>query len=393
MSHDAPEVPPGTRWFGAGCSTAGDATHAGKEAAAQAMVGDDAKLLVVSASMAHDAGALLQGIRSVAPQTPLVGMRSGVGLDAAAAEPPSVAVAALGGSGFSALPVISRNVGGRLREAGAEVARSMAALPAGAAHRALLLLSDGNAGDQQDVVRGAYRVVGGAVPLAGGSSGDAHMRPAQQICGDEVHSDALVAVALASDAPIGVGVGHGWQPVGEPLLVTRSAGNHVLELDGRPALDVYLAHVGASDDVFTDPETVTDFLLAHPLGLATRYGSEVRVVGGADHAARALITMAAIPEGGMAWFMRGDRASALQGTHDALGAALDMLDGRPPVGVLAFDCVGRRRTLADQVDDSDQALRRLTGAPVATVPTFGEIARVQGMTGFHNHTLVVLALS
>ena len=33
------------------------------------------------------------------------------------------------------------------------------------------------------------------------------------------------------------------------------------------------------------------------------------------------------------------------------------------------------------------------GAPVAGFYTYGEIARIHGISGFHNQTLVVLALS
>ena len=33
------------------------------------------------------------------------------------------------------------------------------------------------------------------------------------------------------------------------------------------------------------------------------------------------------------------------------------------------------------------------GAPVAGFYTYGEIARTQGMSGFHNQTLVVLSIS
>jgi hypothetical protein len=39
-------------------------------------------------------------------------------------------------------------------------------------YRALLLLTDGLAGDQQEIVRGAYAVVGAGVALVGGCASD-----------------------------------------------------------------------------------------------------------------------------------------------------------------------------------------------------------------------------
>lgn len=77
--------------------------------------------------------------------------------------------------------------------------------------------------------------------------------------GDEVLTDAVVAVAIGSDAPIGIGVEHGWRPVGERLLVTASTDNRVQRLDDRPALDVYLDVVDAPPAAHTDPEALTRF--------------------------------------------------------------------------------------------------------------------------------------
>ena len=49
-------------------------------------------------------------------------------------------------------------------------------------HRILLLLTDGLAGDQQEIVRGAYSVVGAGVPLVGGCAGDdQHMKIHQRV--------------------------------------------------------------------------------------------------------------------------------------------------------------------------------------------------------------------
>ena len=81
-------------------------------------------------------------------------------------------------------------------------------------------------------------------------------------------------------------------------------------------------------------------------------------------------------------------------TDDACEAALDALDGNPPLGLLAFDCIARRGVLGDEGirDEVDRISGHAGGAPVAGFYTYGEIARVRGSNGFHNQTLVVLAL-
>ncbi|MFM8967837.1 MAG: FIST N-terminal domain-containing protein [Vulcanococcus sp.] len=74
----------------------------------------------------------------------------------------------------------------------------------------LVLLSDGLGGDQMDVVRGAYDVANIDVPLVGGCAGDyLAMRQTQQLHGRRVMSGAVVAAAISSECPLGVGVSHG----------------------------------------------------------------------------------------------------------------------------------------------------------------------------------------
>ncbi|MFM7285561.1 MAG: FIST N-terminal domain-containing protein [Cyanobium sp.] len=58
---------------------------------------------------------------------------------------------------------------------------------------------------------------------------------------DQVHVDAggaVVAAAISSDRPLGVGVSHGWTPSSEPMLVNQSRGTLLSSLDDRPALVV-----------------------------------------------------------------------------------------------------------------------------------------------------------
>jgi hypothetical protein len=384
------------RWVEAANSDQTDSEHAGREAATKALQRPDAKLLIVFASDSHDLPTLLAGIRGVAGSVPLIGCSTAGEIATAGPGTSGVVVTALGGEGFSACVSVAKGASSRLREAGAEAAQCMAGLN-GDPHRVLLLLTDGLAGDQQEIVRGAYGEVGAAVPLVGGCAGDdMKMRATHQLFNDEVLTDAVVTAALSSDAPMGIGVRHGWRTVGEPMLVTRSCGNRVLTIDDRPALDVYLERLDPPAEAREDPVAFTNFAQTHPLGLARRSGEEaVRFVGEADFEERSLVCIAEVPQGGMTWFMEGDHASVLDATDAACSDALAGLDGRPPLGMLAFDCIARRGILGDEGvrDEVDRVAQQAGGAPVAGFYTYGEIARTQGVAGFHNQTLVVLALS
>jgi hypothetical protein len=393
-AHPKPGDAPRDRWVGVGQSQDPESCRAGAQATAAAVAGRaDARLLVVFASVAHDLEALLEGIDP--GDVPLVGCSTAGEIGSSGPGDAGVVVMALGGEGFAVSTALARGASENLRGAGAAVAECVAGVPQ-RAHRALLLLSDGLAGDQQDIVRGAYDVAGSTVPLVGGCAGDdLAMRATYQLFGNEVLSDAVVGVAIASDAPLGIGVRHGWRRVGDPMLVTASAGNRVHSLDDRPALDVYLERLGAPELARTDPAAFTRFALTHPLGLGRRSGEDhVRFVGEADFDDRSLGCIAEVPQGAVAWFMEGDAESVLNATLAACDDALAPLDGAGPLGLLAFDCIARRGILGDDgiAVEIDRIGEAAGGVPVAGFYTYGEIARTHGISGFHNQTLVVLAL-
>ncbi len=385
---------PRDRWIAVGHSKAADATKAGLEAADQALTHHDAKLLVVFSAESYESHALLAGIASRASDVPLIGCSTAGEIATSGPDDAGVVVVALGGEGFSvATAAESASIG--LRQAGAAVA-ACAKEVRDRQHRILLLLTDGLAGDQQEVVRGAHSVVGAETPLVGGCAGDdLKMQFTRQFHGSAVMTNAVVAAAIGSEAPLGVGVRHGWRRVGSPMLVSESDANRVVTLDDEPALDVYLHRLEAPREAASDPAAFTRFALTHPLGLQRRSGEEVRFVAGANFEDRSLTCVAHVPQGGLTWFMEGDNESVLDATDGACAEAVAQLQGADPLGFLAFDCIARRGVLGDRgiEEEVTRIAGHAGGAPVAGFYTYGEIARTRGTGGFHNQTLVVLAMA
>jgi hypothetical protein len=387
---------PKDRWAAVGHSADQNANTAGREAADKALERDDAKLLVVFCSDSYDLPELIAAINERSGGVPLIGCSTAGQIATDGPGDASVVVTAIGGDGFAVATAAARQDGTSLRDAGADVASRVASLN-GKPHRAVLMLSDALAGDQQEVIRGAYSVLGATVPLVGGCAGDDFkMTATYQFHGDEVLQRAVVAASLVSDAPLGIGVCHGWRKVGEPVLVTRAGGNKVYELDDRPALDVYLERLNAPEPAHTDAAAFGEFGILHPLGLDRRSSEEaVRFVAGADFEERSLSMIAEVPQGGLAWFMDGDDASVQSATDDACLAALEAIGDRSPIALLAFDCAARRGVIGDEgiVTEVERIAGHASGSPVAGFYSYGEIARTSGVAGFHNQTLVVLALS
>jgi hypothetical protein len=383
-----------------GCSANVDSFVAGADAARAALSADDAKLLVVFYAATLDPGQVLAGVRSVGDTIPLIGCPTAGEIAGDRASDGSVVVTALGGPGLTVRTAGVEDPGpesAALRDAGARAVAPLADLTGGE-HRFVLLLTDGQGGNQQDMLRGAYGALGAAIPLVGGCGATTNF--GASVTAPLLHDDqllwgrAVIAASIASDNPFGIGVRHGWERTGETVEVTSSVRHRVLELDNRPALDVYLERLGAPEKCWTDQGAFQRFSLLHPLGIRRPSGDEVRVVAWPDYEQRAISSAADVPENSVAWLMRGDPESLLDAADQACQEAIAGLAGRPLAGLLAFDCIGRRQAFAaGGLTDVVRMAKHADGAPLAGFYSHGEIARTKGVTGFHNQALVVLALS
>jgi hypothetical protein len=259
-----------------------------------------------------------------------------------------------------------------------------------ASHGVVLLFVDSESGDQAEVVAGAYAVAGGTVPLAGGAAGGSARA---RFADGRALADGVVAVAIGSSTPIGVGIAHGCVPRGTPSIVTRSDGATVLQLDGRPAQDVYFERLGV-DGLDLDDDEFNMLAMVHPL-------AEPELSG----AVRPRYVRARAGDGGLVCATSIERNAAVEicdQTPDTIvesaGAAVEdavsQLDG-PPEAAVVFDCAGRSAWFRGAL--AQRELESLVGAfgesapCLAGVYTRGEIGRVRGAKGDRNHSVVVVA--
>ncbi|MDF2435575.1 MAG: hypothetical protein JWP44_5208 [Mucilaginibacter sp.] len=364
-------------------------------ATSAALDGRLAELLLVFSTPRLAGEELLAGVADLARGASVVGCSAAADIGPDGVGEDGVLVLALGGAGFRARTAAAPSHNGP-RSAGRVVAERLGPCRS-RGDEFVLMLSAAHAGDQNEVVRGVYGVLGGAVPLVGGTTGNLRTgEPSLQFHGARVTLDGVVGAAVTSDGPFSIAVEHGLRRIGEPMVVSRSRHGRILELDGEPALDHYLGSLGAPAEAWSDAGAFEAFAAAHPLGLSLRGGSvQARSVAAAGFVERTLECVADVPQGGLVWAATTDRAAALAATERACEQALAGLEDRPPQTLLVFDCLGRRRLLGP--DGSRAELSLITGAAagaaVAGVYTHGEIARTRGLNAFHNETIVVLALA
>ena len=380
-----------------GASVAGAGSALGAEAPFQAireaiagLDGREAALVVYFAGASIDPQAAVEQAVEAAPGTRLAGMTSVGEITQGGATSAGCCALAFANS-FEIGVGVGQQASLDPRAAGrAAASAAFAQLDHRVGYPLLLLLLDAASGDQSHTIRGAYEVTGGRVPLAGGGANGGE---AAQFADDRAYHDAVVAVGIVSPAPIGIGVAHGCVPCAVPSIVTQSVGRTLIEIDGRPAEDVYLEKLGQTGPRLTD-EAFEKFAVLHPLVQLEVTGS-VRlrhVHGRATGGGLACATH--IPPTAAVGFAEQEPATIVDSARRAAGDAVRSLP-HPPRAALVFDCAARRSALGEALDSEVDALVSSLGTttPVAGLYTRGEVGRTRGAKGDLNHAVVVVAFA
>ena len=261
------------------------------------------------------------------------------------------------------------------------------------AYRAALVMTDALAGHAEEFVDEMTVRTSGRYLLAGGGAGDdANFSRTHVFLGTQAYTDAAVALEILSNKPIGVGVGHGWEPTGLPLRATEVDGMRVVGFNGLPAAEAFERHAQATGQAF-DRKDPLPFFLHNILGVDTGNGYRLRVPLAVD-ADGAVHCAAEIPEQARVHIMRTTNESAAIAAQRATAAAVAALGETKPGAALFFDCVATRLRLGDAFGyELAMVSDTLSGAPFVGCNTYGQIARSDSQfSGFHNCTAVVLAL-
>jgi hypothetical protein len=293
----------------------------------------------------------------------------------------------------SSLPVgVGTSTSSNPRAAGrSAAAEALIGVGREASNTVLLLFVDSESGDQAEIVAGAYEIAGGRIPLAGGAAGG---ETRAQFADGEALSESVVAVALVSKAPVGIGIAHGCVPLGAPSIVTRSRGRILLRLDGRPAEAVYLEKVGSNGAPVSDAEFEA-IAMAHPLAEPELRGNaRPRYVRGRAPGG-GLLCATSIEANGAVDVCEHKPEAIVSSAVAAVDQALGQLSG-PAEAVVVFDCAARSERFGNPLASREiEAIAASLGDPapaLAGAYTRGEIGRTRGAKGDRNYSLVVVAL-
>ena len=280
-------------------------------------------------------------------------------------------------------------------DSGAAGARLAAQLPPQGL-RAVFVLSDGVGVNGTPLVAALARGLPAGVQVSGGLAGDgSRFESTWVLAGGAARPGQVCAVGFYGDR-LQVGGGHdgGWSDFGPLRRITRSQGNVLYELDGRPALDLYKEYLGKMADGL--PGTA----LLFPLSIRCPRGSGeplVRTILGIDEHSRSMTFAGDMPQGHEARLMRTTGEGLVNSAGTAIARATRGLPAAAASLVISVSCVGRRLVLGERTEEEVASL--MDGAPPGAAHvgfySYGEIAPGSqgGVSQLHNQTMTVTVLS
>ena len=240
------------------------------------------------------------------------------------------------------------------------------------------------------------------LPLWGGGAGN-NLNPGEptyQYCDDEVTSDGVSYALLSGEAQTAWAISHGLIPIGGERTVTRSQGNVIYEIDGKPATEVlkeYLPEHALVEDRDWMRYAVSLALCFRAPSYMKDEEYVVRGVPAVRMADGSITVQTEVQEGTSIWFSSRDKEKLASGFDRMAAQIKEQLGGEKPKLVLQFECLTRGKLMFRE-QEKVQLLKRFRQsvdpeAPWAGFYTLGEIGPVEEHNNHHLFTSVVLALS
>ncbi len=385
---------------GVGVSLKTDSRQAGVEACKNALSGvSNPSLIVVFCSVKLNQEEVILGVREISGTIPLIGCSSAGEITNEGVYDGSVVVMAIESDKMKVVLGSGGEVKAGARKAGARLAQDIKD-QIFFDSKYILFLTDVLNGNGADVVRGIKDVLGNDYFIVGGAAGDDFMfKETYQYLNDKVLKSSAVGVGISGNMAIGVGVRHGWTPIGIPMKVTKSKGAVLEELDGKPALSMYEDYFGKkAEEIKKEP--LARMAITYPLGMGVEGNSELLIRDPITVDEKGAITCAAeIPEGSEIRLMIGSKEDAIKAAKDAAMQAREQLKGKEVKAVIIFDCIARKKLFGRDAFDEIEVIKSVLGenVPMVGFYTYGEIAPLGGdvlkcNSSFHNETSVILAL-
>lgn len=243
------------------------------------------------------------------------------------------------------------------------------------------------------LISGLNEKLQGRIPVSGGVAGD-DTRFVRTLVGLNEHiGDANIVVIgfYSKDLKIAHGSKGGWDSFGPIRKVTKSKGNILYELDGKPVLNLYKEYLGEKaaalpSSALLFPFTIIDAQTKEPV---------VRGVQNVDEATSSIILYGDVEEGMSIQLMRANFDNLISGAGDSAKASLEF-DRQPDLAILV-SCVARRLVLGQLTEEELTESRKVLGT-TTTICGFYSYSELSPLVGdnachLHNQTMTITTFS
>ena len=266
-------------------------------------------------------------------------------------------------------------------------------------HRTLsIVLSDGLLPEGEQLIYGLQERLGKSFPLVGACASDnLSFKKTYLYFGDEASYNSACGILLGGKWNFGLGVRHGWKPLGKPRRVTRSKGNIVTEIDNTPAAKVY-------EDYFAKsiPEFKSDLKrigMLYPIGIKIPGEKEYLLRSITAIKGDSLVFQGDVPQESTIRLMIGTKDSCLEAAGQAASDVKRNLAGHSLSIALIFNSVSRFALMGRQARREIDLIKETLGkdVPLIGIYTYAEQAPLSainylGKSYFQSHTITILGI-
>ncbi len=243
--------------------------------------------------------------------------------------------------------------------------------------------------DAERLLQGLDYAYPESVKIGGIASGGTSPGVNALFLNSSVHPQGVVGLALQGDISVETVVAQGCRPIGAPFTVTRSERQFLLELDGRPPLEVLrevFRSLSARDKELFNHSLFLGIVMDESRDTYRQGDFLIRNIVGADQESGALAVGANLEDHQVVQFHLRDAVTSA----DDLQALLDRYTAESPVpaaGALLFSCLGRGSYLYGRSDHDTGMFREIVGPiPLGGFFCNGEIGPIAGTTHIHGYT-------
>jgi hypothetical protein len=262
-----------------------------------------------------------------------------------------------------------------------------------------VLFSDGLIQDGPGIIIGLQERLGLSFPIIGASASDnLAFQKTFIYFNQDVYNDSVCGMLWGGKIAFGLGIKHGWKPLGKPRRITKSHGNIVQEIDNEPAVKIYQEYFAKNTAALK--KDLKHISILYPIG--------IYLAGEEEYTLRnllfveddgSLVFQGDVPQETTMRLMIGSKESCLTATHQAIGEAKRSLVGHAPGLVLVFNSASRMLLLGRRTNQELDIIKEGFGkdTPLIGIYTYGEQAPLSsidylGRTHFHNQTITILAI-